>query len=159
MDALVARMTKVDSMAKFMAKIKAMLHKRHRHSEVYMYTNPLATTDEGVLATMARNGNFVKEMAITLMPYLATLVPTPPSFKVNHAKLTISILEGIGKEQALVVRNYKHMDEGAKEGGPIEKESHDKEVIGSIKLEHTEDLDALDFNMTQEMHPKDVSPM
>ncbi len=26
-------------------------------------------------------------------------------------------------------------------------------------MEHMEDLNALDFNMTQEMHPKDVSPM
>jgi hypothetical protein len=40
------------------------------------------------------------------------------------------------------------MDEGAKDGGPIEKESHDKEVTWSIRLEHMEDLDVLDFNMT-----------
>jgi hypothetical protein len=40
------------------------------------------------------------------------------------------------------------MDEGAKEGGPIERKSHNKEVTGSIRLEHMEDLDALDFNMT-----------
>jgi hypothetical protein len=51
------------------------------------------------------------------------------------------------------------MDEGAEEGGAVEKESHDKEATWSIGLEHVEDLDVLDFNMTQEMHPKDVSPM
>jgi len=51
------------------------------------------------------------------------------------------------------------MDEGAKERGPIEKNPHGKEVIESIRLEHMEDLDAFDFNITQEMHPKDVSPM
>jgi hypothetical protein len=88
-DALIARMTKVDSMAKSMAKIKAMLHKRHRHFEIDMYTNPSTTTDEGIVTAMARNGKNFKEMAITL---LATLVPTPPSLKVNHTKLTTSIL-------------------------------------------------------------------
>ncbi len=51
------------------------------------------------------------------------------------------------------------MDEGAKERGPVEKNPHGKEVIESIRLEHMEDLDAFDFNITQEMHPKDVSPM
>ncbi len=32
-------------------------------------------------------------------------------------------------------------------------------TIGSIRLEHMEDSNALDFNMTHEMHPKDVSLM
>ncbi len=94
-----------------------------------------------------------------MVPYVATLVPTPPSFKVNHTKPTTSILGGIGKEKTFVVRNYKHMDEGVEEGGPIEKESHDKEVTWLIRMEHMEDLDAFDFSMTREMHPKDVSPM
>jgi hypothetical protein len=51
------------------------------------------------------------------------------------------------------------MDEGAKERGSIEKESHNKEVTRSINLEHTENSNALNFNMTQEMHPKYVSLM
>lgn len=58
MDALVARMTKVDSMVEFMAEIKVILHKRHRHSKINMYTNPLPTTNEGTLIAMARNGIF-----------------------------------------------------------------------------------------------------
>lgn len=94
-----------------------------------------------------------------MVPSIATLVPTLPSLKVNHTKPITSILERIEKEQTLVVRNYRHMDEGAEEGGAVEKESHDKEATWSIGLEHVEDLDVLDFNMTQEMHPKDVSPM
>jgi hypothetical protein len=76
-----------------------MLQKRHRHFEIDTYTNPSSTIDEGILAAMARNGIFFKEMAIILVPYVATLVPTPPSFKVNHTKPTTSILKGIGKEQ------------------------------------------------------------
>jgi len=135
-----------------------MLHKRHGHSKVDTYINLSATTNEGILAIMARNGNFFKEMAITLVPYVTTLVPTLPSFKVNHTKPTTSILERIGKEQTLVVKNYKHMDEGVKEGGPVKKKSHN-EATWSIRLEHMEDSDVFDFNMTQEMHPKDASLM
>jgi hypothetical protein len=56
---------KVDSMVESMVEIKAMLIKRHGHFEVDMYTNPSTTIDEGILATMARNGSFLKEMAIT----------------------------------------------------------------------------------------------
>ncbi len=41
MDALVVGMTDVDFMVVSMAKIKAMLHKRHGHFEVDTYTNPL----------------------------------------------------------------------------------------------------------------------
>jgi hypothetical protein len=44
-----------------------------------------------------------------------------------------------------MVKNYKHMDEGAEEGGLIEKKSHDKEVTWSIRLEHMEDLDVFEF--------------
>ncbi len=110
---------KVDSMAEPMVEIKAMLHKRHGHFEVDTYTDLSTTTIEGTPTTMARNGNFFKEMEITLVPFVSTLVLIPPSLKVNHTKLTTSLIEGIGKEQAFVVRNYKHMDEGAEEGGPI----------------------------------------
>jgi len=46
-----------------------------------------------------------------------------------------------------------------KKGGPVKKKPHGKEATWSIKLEHMEDLDAFDFNMTREMHPKDVSPI
>ncbi len=97
-DALVTRMTKVDSMVESMVEIKAMLHKRHGHFEVDMYTNLLATINEGTLGAMARNGNFFKEMAITLVPFVAIVVTTPSSLKVNHTKPTTSILEGIGKK-------------------------------------------------------------
>jgi hypothetical protein len=93
-DAIIAKMTKVDSMA----EIKAMLHKMCGHFEVDTYTNPSAIIDEGTPTTMARNGIFFMEMAITLVPSITTLVPTPPSLKVNHTKPTTSILEGIGKK-------------------------------------------------------------
>jgi hypothetical protein len=97
-DAIVAGLTKVDSMVDSMAEIKVMLHKRHGHFEVDTYTNPSAITDEGIPKIMARSGNFFKEMVITLVPSIATLVPTPPPLKVNHTKPTTSILEGIGKK-------------------------------------------------------------
>jgi len=158
-DAIVVGMTKVDSMVESMVEIKVMLHKRHGHSKVETYINLSATTNEGTLVVMVRNGIFFKEMAITLVSSIATLVPTPPSLKVNHTKPITLILEGIGKEQTLVVKNHKHMDEGVEEGGPIKKESHNKVTTWSIRLEHMEDSNVLDFNMTHEMHPKDVSLM
>jgi hypothetical protein len=45
-NALVAKMTKVDSTVESMAKIKAMLHKRHKHFEIDTYTNPSSTIDK-----------------------------------------------------------------------------------------------------------------
>jgi hypothetical protein len=53
-DAIITKMTKVDSMA----EIKAMLHKMHGHFEVDTYTNPSTIIDEGTPTTMARNGIF-----------------------------------------------------------------------------------------------------
>jgi hypothetical protein len=120
-DAIVVGMTKVDSMVESMAEIKVMLHKRHGHSKVDTCINLSTTTNEGTLVAMVRNGIFFKEMAITLVLSIATLAPTPPSLKVNHTKPTTLILEGIGKEQTLVAKNHKHMDEGVEEGGPIKK--------------------------------------
>ncbi|CAM6040129.1 unnamed protein product [Sphagnum compactum] len=80
-DPLVAGMTKVDSMVESMVEIKVMLHKRHGHSKVDMYIDPSTTTNEGTFTAMARIGKNFKEMAITLVPYVATLVPTLPSLK------------------------------------------------------------------------------
>jgi hypothetical protein len=74
-DALVAGMTNVDSMVESMVEINIMLYKKHWHFEVDIYTNPSATTNEGTIAAMARNGIFFNEMAITLVPSIATLVP------------------------------------------------------------------------------------
>jgi hypothetical protein len=78
-DALVAGMTKVDSMVEPMVEIKVMLHKRHGDSKIETYTNPSTTTNEGTLAIIARNqfffqgdGNYFGSIYSHLGPHPST---------------------------------------------------------------------------------------
>jgi hypothetical protein len=61
-------------------------------------------------------------------------------------------LVGIGEEQSLVMNTSRqHLDEGGEEGEKVEMEK-----AGSTKLDHLEDSNALDFNVIQEVDPKDL---
>jgi len=110
----------------------------------------LASIEKGVAT--ANDGNAFKEMATMLKPSFATLVPTPPSFKLDHSKLaTRAPLVGIGEEQNLVMNTSpQHLVEGGEEGEKVEMEK-----ARLARLEHLKDSNALDFNVTQEMDPKD----
>jgi hypothetical protein len=148
---LMVGMIKVDSMVESMVEITAMLQKKHGHHKALTYTNPPTTIKKGVV--VVNDGNAFKEMATMLLPSLATLVPTPPSFKLDHFKLTTTApLVGIGEEQSLVMNTSRqHLDEGGEEGEKVEMEK-----AGSTKLDHLEDSNALDFNVIQEVDPKDL---
>ncbi|CAK9870709.1 unnamed protein product [Sphagnum jensenii] len=150
-NALMARMIKVDSMVESMVEIKAMLEKKHGHPKALTYTNPPSTIKKGVV--VANDDNAFKEMATMLVPSLATLVPTPPSFKLDHFKLTTTApLVGIGEEQSLVMNTSpQHLAKGGEEGEKVEMET-----ARSTRLDHLEDSDALDFNVTQKVDPKDL---
>ncbi len=59
-DALVAGMTKVDSIVESMVEIKVMLHKRHGQSKVDMYIDLSATINEGTIVIKKDNNHFIK---------------------------------------------------------------------------------------------------